>query len=193
MARPKKFDREKVIRCAMNVFWEHGYEAASMSDLTAATGLNPGSIYNSFGNKHALYLETLDYYQQNVGWLPFQALTEPRTSRDAIRSVFDALIDEELGDPARRGCMMQNAIMERAAVDEEVADRACTGREQGKEAFRQVLERGQASGEIRADLNVSATVTHLVGMVYAVRTSAQLTSNREELMAMVDVGLSVME
>ena len=64
MARPREFDEIDVIENLMNVFWDKGYEAASMQDLVAATGLLKGSLYGAFGDKQSLYLTALKQYDR---------------------------------------------------------------------------------------------------------------------------------
>jgi len=66
MARPATFDREQVLAQTMTCFWQHGYTATSMKHLEAATGLTPGSLYNSFGSKDGLFLESLDHYTETI-------------------------------------------------------------------------------------------------------------------------------
>src|SRR6267378_8624928 len=60
--RPREFDREAALERAIDVFWRHGYEATSVSDLTSAMDINPPSLYAAFGDKEKLYLEALEYY-----------------------------------------------------------------------------------------------------------------------------------
>ena len=64
MARPRQFDEEDVKTALSDVFWEHGYEGTSYSDIMAATGLNKGSLYSSFGDKRALYQHALTEYNR---------------------------------------------------------------------------------------------------------------------------------
>src|SRR2546428_12924146 len=62
--RPREFDRDAALEQAIDVFWRHGYEATSVSDLTAAMGINPPSLYAAFGDKEKLFLEAVERYQQ---------------------------------------------------------------------------------------------------------------------------------
>lgn len=66
MARPTTFDREQVLAQTMSCFWQHGYTATSMKHLEVATQLTPGSLYNSFGSKDGLFLESLDHYTKTI-------------------------------------------------------------------------------------------------------------------------------
>jgi len=192
MARPPKFDRTKVVKQAMDVFWEKGYEATSINDLTAATTLKPGSLYNTFQSKHQIYLEALDYYSANVGSCLFDILSEPISGVEAIRSLFENLIAEELNDPKQRGCMMQNAILERAAQDNDVAMRAGDSHEQGKLAFKNALIRAHQAGELSDQLDIDQTASYLVSIVYAIRTAARTTTSRTELRGIVDMALTTL-
>jgi TetR/AcrR family transcriptional regulator, transcriptional repressor for nem operon len=190
MPRPREFDRDKVIQQAMNVFWEHGYEATSINKLTEATNLKSGSLYNTFGSKHALYLDALDHYEAHMGSNLFAVLDEPISGLDAIRTLFYRLVESALVDP--RGCFMQNAIMERAACDSDVEQRACAGKAQGTAAFKRALDRAHAAGEIAPEANTEDTARYLVGVVYAVRTLARTTGSRDELRSVVEIALSVL-
>ena len=64
MARHKAFNREEVLDRAIEVFWAHGYEATSIQELVDSMGINRGSLYDTFGDKHRLFLEALDRYEQ---------------------------------------------------------------------------------------------------------------------------------
>ena len=192
MPRPKEFDRSQVIKRAMDVFWQKGYEATSISDLTQATALKPGSLYNTFGSKHAIYLEALDYYMANVGGKVFAVFDEPLSGLVAIEQCFSNLIDAELADPLERGCFMQNSIIERAACDQDVHERACVGEAQGVAVFQRALARARSAGEVRQNLEIDETARYLVGVVYAVRTMARTSRNRSDLEAVVRVALSAL-
>lgn len=92
VGRPKKFNRDDAVNRAMNVFWNKGYEGASMKNLTEAMGINSPSLYAEFGDKHGLYLETIDRYANDDGCAPLVALeTEPDIAK-AVRAFFEAVV-----------------------------------------------------------------------------------------------------
>src|SRR2546423_4201723 len=74
MARHKEFDRDEALQKAMEVFWSHGYEAASIQELVKQMGINRQSLYDTFGDKHALYLAALDRYREVEGGKMFELL-----------------------------------------------------------------------------------------------------------------------
>jgi AcrR family transcriptional regulator len=84
--RPRSFDRDSALSQAMRLFWEKGYDATSMANLTAAMGINSPSLYAAFGSKQALYAETIQHYRkrfQTLGWAGFHAAT---TAREAVQA-----------------------------------------------------------------------------------------------------------
>ena len=104
MARTREFDREEALDRAMHVFWDKGYEATSLSDLLDAMGIARQSLYDTFGDKHALFLEALDRYETHrLGQLQSCLETAPSVTR-AFRDMFEGLVDES-ESVKRRGCM----------------------------------------------------------------------------------------
>src|SRR5271155_297285 len=105
VGRPLGFDPAKALDKALRVFWKHGYEGASLTDLTEAMGINRPSMYAKFGNKEELFRKALDRYTKLAGSSREEALEEP-TARGAVEKILlgsaDAL--SEPGHP--RGCLM---------------------------------------------------------------------------------------
>ena len=85
--RPREFDREAALERAIDVFWRHGYEATSMSDLTAAMGINPPSLYAAFGDKEKLFLEAVERYQQQRRRSVTKVFDEAPTAKEAVHRV----------------------------------------------------------------------------------------------------------
>lgn len=192
MARTKEFDREAVLDKAMRLFWRQGYEAASLHDLTAAMGIGRQSLYDTFGDKHALYLAALDRYCATVGGSLFAPLAEPGPVRAAVRRVFELAIEGSLGE-GRHGCLMANAIAELAPHDRDVACRAEANFEEAEEAFRRALERGQATGEVDSYHDARALALYLFNALQGLRLTAKTTPDRRVLDEIVAVTLSILD
>src|SRR5580765_8758958 len=92
--RPLSFDRDAALERAMHVFWERGYEAASISDLTAAMGITPPSLYTAFGDKEHLFLEAIERYGKGPGGFGQRALDEEPTARQAVQRLLDEAATE---------------------------------------------------------------------------------------------------
>lgn len=123
MARPRLFDEADVKAALRDVFWEHGYEGASYADIMAATGLQKGSLYASFGDKQALYQHALSDYNINMVSPGVAMLRDEEVpAYDRISALFDALVDTAETQQGRWGCLLCNAAVDRAPVDTETED-----------------------------------------------------------------------
>ncbi|MFE9424517.1 TetR/AcrR family transcriptional regulator [Kitasatospora sp. NPDC006697] len=103
--RPRAFDREAALNAATLLFWERGYEATSIADLTGAMGIRPPSLYAAFGDKRALFTEVVARYAEQYGFAR-RALDEEPTVRGGIaRMLRDAA--REYTDPGHpHGCLI---------------------------------------------------------------------------------------
>lgn len=111
VGRPKKFDRGTALEKAIGVFWKQGYEGASMKLLTDSMGINSPSLYAEFGDKHALYLESINRYANDDACAPLVALeTEPDIAL-AVRAFFEAAIDYSTDhDSGAKGCFLASCV-----------------------------------------------------------------------------------
>lgn len=193
MARHTEFDRTKTVEQAMNRFWEKGYEATSIQDLTEAMGIKPGSLYNTFEDKHTLFLEALDRYRATEGSYLFEKLAKSKSGKQGIKTFFAALIDQLVGDPENRACFILNATLELASHDAEVAERIRESTRMGEDVFRQVLEWAQAAGEIGQQVDPRATAAYLVSVVKGIQVSAKASPERDYLQSIANVALSILD
>src|SRR3954447_9271727 len=119
MARPREFDEEAVVRAARERFWDAGYAATSMTDLSEATGLGKTSLYGAFGDKHALFMRVFDEYSTGAVEAAHCALDGPdETAFERIRGYLLDNAHGSAGNP--RGCLLARGTAELAGVDEEV-------------------------------------------------------------------------
>lgn len=158
MPRPKAYDRDAVVRAARDLFWAQGYEATSLADLERATGLNRSSIYQEFGSKHGLFTHAVDNYlteiaKPRLAGLPGGGLAE-------VTAYFTSLAQALRGAP-RYGCLMVNAITERAGRDSDVDSAAAGYRDEITEALRSA---GVTAGK----------ATILTGLVLGILVTARL-------------------
>lgn len=117
MGRNIDFDEATVITKAQKVFWKKGYYATSMQDLVKATGLNPGSIYNTFGSKHDLFLQCLkDYIQPVYDFDPTRK--KNKDSLQLLKSYIRAIAIN--GTQTEDACLSSKSCFELAAADADV-------------------------------------------------------------------------
>jgi AcrR family transcriptional regulator len=121
MARPRTFDVDDVVAAARDEFWNRGYTATSIDDLTAATGLGKGSLYGAFGDKHRLYLRALDDYIATSLAGVRETLRDPRYgARERLVRHLRGQMKAIAADADRRGCMIAKGAAELAAADNDV-------------------------------------------------------------------------
>src|SRR5204863_7784153 len=149
MARQKEFHRGEVLHKAMEVFWSRGYEAASIQDLVNHMGINRQSLYDTFGDKHALYLQALDRYREVEGRKVVELLQRPGSVKKTLRQLFEGIVERALCDRQRRGCFMGNAVSELAGRCKETAARTGSNMTTTEEAFYRALLRGKKEGELK--------------------------------------------
>ena len=136
---PRTFDREEAVETAMRLFWRHGYEGVSISDLTAAIGIAPPSLYAAFGSKAGLYRETLDRYAALPG--PLGGLERSATLVEAVEGLLTAAV-QAASDPRReRGCMVSSGMLDCALEHEELGRDLSARRRAMREAIAIALSR----------------------------------------------------
>jgi len=143
----KQFDRDEVLERAMALFWRQGYEATGMTELLEQMGIGRQSLYDTFGDKRALYLEALNhYFRSRIGPIEAQ-LRAPGSVVDNLRQVVGMW--EKMGaESGGCGCLVGNCAAEMGATDPEIAERLAGYYGTLENAFRDAFERGQERGEI---------------------------------------------
>lgn len=192
MARPKEFEVNRVLAKAIEVFHDRGYEATTMQDLVEAMGINRQSIYDTFGDKHALFLQALARYEE-VGTQHILEILELTPSvKQALQKIFYAFIDEE-PDTRLRGCLMTNSAVELAAHDTAVATKACTNRNRVEDGIAAALARAQANGEISTRHNPRALARFFFNATQGIRVTGKIVDNPAVLKDVIEVTLSVLD
>jgi TetR/AcrR family transcriptional regulator, transcriptional repressor for nem operon len=193
MARHKEFDRDEVLQKAMEVFWSRGYEAASIDDLVKHMGINRQSLYDTFGDKHALYLLALDRYREIEGRKMLELLERPGSVKKTLRQLFQGVVAGSLCDQLRRGCFVGNAMSELAGRCPETAAKACGNMAAAQEALYRALLRGKKEGEIKNGRDLRAVARFLYSSLQGLQLMTKATQDRKTLEDVVKVTLSVLD
>ena len=191
VARTKEFERDVALDRAMRVFWRKGYDAASLQDLVEAMGIGRQSLYDTFGDKHALYLAALDRYGTIFGARMMAPLQEGGPVKPALHQIFAGLIEESVSEGGW-GCFAVNAAVERAPCDPQTARRAEANFAGGEATLREALQCAQESGEIGPGHDPRALARYFYNAIQGLRVTAKATRDRETLEDIVRVTLSVL-
>ncbi len=181
----KQFDVDVALERAMHVFWRQGYDATSVKDLGHAMGIHPGSLYPTYGNKHALFIRALRHYEARF-LARFDDYARDHTPRDAILAVFTDIVREALTDPDNPGCLLANTTLALARSDTEVAAIVASGLAKTEHFFRMRIAAGQSAGSISADVDLVHTARALLGLLNGLRILARGRPEPAVLNAMVD-------
>ena len=193
MSRQKEFDRDEVLHKAMEVFWTRGYEAASIQDLVRHMGINRQSIYDTFGDKHALFLQALDRYQDIQSRKVFAVLEQPGPVKKNLRRLFEEAVDRALSGEGRRGCFVGNSMSELAGRCKQTATRTCSCVATAEQMFRRTLDRGKQQGELPRVRDTRAVARFLYSNLQGLLLLAKATRDRKLLTDVVKVTLSVLD
>jgi TetR/AcrR family transcriptional regulator, transcriptional repressor for nem operon len=192
VARTKEFEPEMALDSAMDLFWRRGYEATSVHDLLAEMGIGRGSMYDTFGDKRALFLAALDRFEESRVSRADEILEGSASAVEGIRRLFETTIEGLVSYEPRRGCLLANTAVELAPHDEEVAARISRYVRHTEDAFERALVRGRATGEIPADRDPKALARFLVSTLHGVRVLARAGVDRAVLDDSVRMALEVL-
>jgi TetR/AcrR family transcriptional regulator, transcriptional repressor for nem operon len=193
MARSKAFDREVALEQAMTAFWKCGYEATSVQDLVDAMGINRQSLYDTFGDKHELYLEVLEHYRCGEGVSFLGPLNEQKPLRFRLERMFDLLIEESVNDPDRKGCLIANATLELANQDKSVYDFVSRNFENSVKNLEQIFNTAKAKGELASNKNSKGLAVFIINTIGGLRVTAKASPNEAILKSIVKTTLSAFD
>jgi TetR/AcrR family transcriptional repressor of nem operon len=190
MARPKAFDIDAALVRAMELFWQQGYAATSMEQLVAAMGISRQSLYDTFGDKHRLFLAAMDSYCAMLEAAMLGPLRAPDAGLQALHDAGMAIIDFLVQFPKRRACLMANTTLELAPHDETVAEKVRAHMRNMESAFRHALETARTRGEIAAQSDPGLLAQYLVGMAHGLMVMAKSGADRATLTAILSTAVT---
>lgn len=174
MARAREFDIDEVLDKAMQLFWAKGYSATSMVELEQGLGINKFSLYNTFGNKHDLYMATLKRYEKKITSQLVKLLTEGESGLDAIDRSLDFLGQSLHTQFDKRGCFLLNSGCELGAHDAEVSAKVQSMVGNIEDAYYQALSTAQKRGELSSSLNLQDFARFLLALNNGIVTVSKL-------------------
>jgi TetR/AcrR family transcriptional repressor of nem operon len=191
MARPREFDRAQALNKAMAVFWLKGYAATSTADLLEAMQIGRQSMYDTFGDKHALYLEALRLYNESsVGEL-LRSLQLGSALEGLANMLFTFAARPEKDNA--KGCMGVNAVCEFGQADPEVNALRDASSKMLNKAVEQVLRDAVAAGEMGADTNIADAVAFIASTLAGMKVSAKAGARPATLHAIANLAINALK
>jgi TetR/AcrR family transcriptional repressor of nem operon len=182
----KQFDVDQVLDKAMQTFWNRGYEATSMQELVACTGINRGSLYATYSDKHALFIAALRRYAETVHFKRLADLESSYGPREAIRQSFLVFDCQALEKGGNRGCFLTNTALELAAHDPEAGRIVARAQKRTEAFFARMIRKGKASGEIAPHVSPGAGARALLASLIGLSVLARSRPEQALLQGIVE-------
>ena len=181
MPRVEVFDRVQVLEKVKHLFWNKGFNGTSMQDLVNVTGLNRSSLYNSFGNKKALYELVLKQYQEESKIFFENAVSVAKDPLDAIQIVFKLIITSIYEDIEGKGCFLINCTTELSRSDEGLKSFLAHGSDGMVQFFEHLVKEGQTSGVINTRETAENYALYLYSFFQGIRMTGILMKDKTRL------------
>lgn len=193
MARPKAFTENTALEKAMNTFWKKGYHDTSMQDLVDNMSINRASMYDTFGDKHQLYLKSLENYRDINQCNLAKAIENEIVEREKIRIILRVLVDEALNDIDNKGCFFTNATLEMLPSDTDVSTIVLDNLCQMKAMLTDIIKNAQAKGEIQNNQTPESLADFVQCNIGGIRILAKARPSAQQLYGVVDNMMSVLK
>jgi AcrR family transcriptional regulator len=190
IGRPLSFDRDAALHQAMLLFWQHGYEATSLSALTTAMGVTPPSIYTAFGDKKQLFLEAVKRYCSG----PVTAksiIDEAENAREAAWGLLKNSAISFTGTDTPLGCLLASSTISCSAAVADVQAELASIRRKIEIHLKNKIVRDVAAGGMPRKTDASALAAHAMAVIQGMSTLARDGAKREKLMRVAQTAMLV--
>jgi len=188
--RPRAFDRDTALLHAMRLFWERGYEAASLSSLTAAMDINGPSLYATFGSKEALFRAAVERYVAAESKETQAVLAAAATAKEAIEALLRRAARRNVrkGDP--KGCLVMISAIHGAPENRHISEYLVSLRHSAERAIQERIARGVAEGDVNPGADIDDLASFYVAVLKGLSLSARDGASKHELDSVVTRAMS---
>lgn len=186
--RPLGFDRDAALHQAMLLFWRHGYEATSVSDLTRAMGITPPSLYTAFGDKKQLFLEAIQRYTS--GAITSESIIdEALTAREAALGLLQASAVGFTGESTPTGCLLASSAISCSAAAEDVQQSLRDIRLSIEKRLISKIAADRPMRKLKPKIDAEALAGHVMAVIQGLSTLARDGAPREKLLSVVSIAM----
>lgn len=193
MARTKDFDENEVLTKAIQLFWHKGYNATSMQDLVNTLGISRSSLYDTYIDKHTLFLKALESYQRAGNAKINEIVNQSTSAKETVIKLMELATNELVGDKQQKGCFMVNAEIEVAPHDQEVSKLVCQNEKQMETAFFQVIKKGQQTGEIKNNQDALVLAKFIFNAVKGMQVTAKSSADATSFSNIIKLTVTVLD
>lgn len=190
MARPREFDASQALQAAITCFWEHGYEATSVRDLTDRMAIAGPSLYAAFGDKRSLFKQALEHYCQTHTYDRIARLEAELPARARAGEFLAEVIENSVRDPQRRGCLLINTAIEVAPHDAAIGGLVGAHLKQVRAFFERSLVAARSSGAVPEDVDCAQAADHLMAVLLGIRVLARTQPRQKQLTGIATAALA---
>lgn len=185
--RPREFDTEEALAAALRVFWEKGYESASLTDLTDAMGITRPSLYAAFGNKEALFKRALDLYEtEKLAYV--QGALEAPTARGVAQRMLEGTIRNITSEC--RGCLGVVASVSCRTLNSPIQQDIRARAQSSRNAMIERMQRAIDEGDFSLPITAEAITQYLMAVLQGISVQAGADASREQLQQVAEATLA---
>lgn len=173
----------------MHLFWEHGYEATSIAELSAKMKITPPSLYAAFGDKRSLFREAVYHYLGGAGAV-VRTIENAPTARDAAHKLLTAAAIGGTGANTPPGCLLASSIVSCSASAADIREELAVIRREIEAALRTRIERDVANGSLPPNTDAEMLAGHIFAVVQGMSTLAKDGAGREKLLGIVEAAMT---
>lgn len=192
MGRPRAFDADKALDEAMEIFWRHGYEGATIAQLTDAMGINPPSLYAAFGSKEGLLKAALNRYTGKREALMAEILAAP-TARAVAERLLMGIAEAQTDPNHPPGCLLVQGGLACGTGSSNVPFELASRRAETEDRLRLRFEQAKAEGDLPATADPAALARYLSAVTGGMGVMASSGATREELRQIAGLSLKAFD
>jgi TetR/AcrR family transcriptional repressor of nem operon len=193
MKRPKFFDEKEALAKAVAIFWHKGYNGTSMQDLIDGLDISRSSLYDTYGNKHALFLKSLESYISETTTKMNAAAQQASSSKELVKQLIEISTAEMTEDPQHKGCFFVNSFIEVVHHDPQGKIILDQGNRQIEEIFCKAIQKGQDNGEIQRRQPASTLARFIYNSLKGMRVSVKSETDKRVFDEIIGLTMSVLD
>lgn len=184
--RPREFDATEAIDNAIPVFCEYGYQAASISMLSAAMKLTPGSIYKAFHDKHGLFIAAFERYKAIRNERLQTQIATGHNGKERIRKTLAYFADTACTEKGVLGCLVVGSAIGMTTLEDDLQIRVIHALKQREQLLTDLLQQGQTDGSVAVSLDVNATAKMLLCLIQGICVIGKAGCHKNDMDAMIN-------